>query len=262
MSSILDQIARDKRTWVQQCKQQRSEQSLLRDIGSDQPLDFTAALQRNIAAKKTTVIAEVKKASPSKGLIRADFKPKEIATAYVRGGAICLSVLTDKPYFQGSDAIFRDVRACVDVPLLRKDFMLDPYQVIEARTLGADCILLIMAMIEDALAAELSATAQEMGLSILVEVHNHAEMERAMRLDLPLLGINNRNLHTFETSLATTLDMLQAIPKDKTIITESGIYHPDDIERMQQAGVYGFLIGESLMRQDDVEKALQHILMA
>lgn len=261
MSSILDRIAQDKRLWVKQCKQQRSEQSLWDEARHYTPLAFAQSLQESIAAQKTTVIAEVKKASPSKGLIRENFDPQAIAKAYQQAGACCLSVLTDQPYFQGSDAIFRDVRACVNLPLLRKDFMLDPYQVIEARALGADCILIIMAMIDDTLAAELSAAAQELGLSVLVEVHNHQEMARAMRLEQPLLGINNRNLHTFETSLETTLDMLAAIPDDKTIITESGIYTPKDIQRMQEAGIYGFLIGESLMRQDNVEQALKKLLL-
>jgi len=260
MSSILDRIAHDKRLWVQQCKKKHSEQTLLREASHYTPCNFTTAVQENIAAQHTTIIAEIKKASPSKGLIRADFNPTSIAKAYQQAGATCLSVLTDAPYFQGSDAIFREVRACVDLPLLRKDFMLDPYQIVEARHLGADCILLIMAMIDDTLAAELTATAQEMGLSILVEVHNHQEMDRAMRLELPLLGINNRNLHTFDTSLDTTLDMLKNIPEPKTIITESGIYQPNDIKIMQQAGVYGFLIGESLMRQEHVEQALRTLL--
>ncbi|MDQ6963003.1 MAG: indole-3-glycerol phosphate synthase TrpC [Mariprofundaceae bacterium] len=261
MSSILDQIAQDKRLWVKKCKQQRSEQSLLHASKDYNPLDFTQALQDNITTQQTTVIAEVKKASPSKGLIREDFDPTAIAQAYQKAGATCLSVLTDQPYFQGSDTIFREVRACVELPLLRKDFMLDPYQVIEARVLGADCILIIMAMVDDTLAAELSAAAKDMGLSVLVEVHNHIEMKRAMRLELPLLGINNRDLHTFDTSLDTTINMLQDIPSDKTIITESGIHHPKDIQRMQDAGVYGFLIGESLMRQANVEQALKALLL-
>jgi Indole-3-glycerol phosphate synthase len=224
------------------------------------PLGFDAALAGRIAQKRNAVIAEVKKASPSKGVIRTDFDPVVIACAYAQAGATCLSVLTDEEYFQGSDEYIRQIRQAVALPILRKDFMLDPYQIIEARGMGADAILLILAMLSDAQAAELAATAREQGLAILPEVHNKEELERALLLDTRLIGINNRNLHDFSISLETTIELLPDIPHDKTLITESGIHTPADIRRMNEADVYGFLVGESLMRQADPGEALKSLL--
>jgi len=260
MSSILRDIATCKRQWVAACKQRTSEAELLARAAHCSPLDFAGALVKRIAARENAVIAEIKKASPSRGVIRADFDAASIARAYEQGGAVCLSVLTDEQYFQGADAYLAAARAAVRLPILRKDFMLDPWQVIEARALGADAILIIMAMVDDALAAELCAAASEQGLSVLPEVHDHDELARALRLDTPLLGINNRDLHSFATRLETTLDMLADIPAGKAVITESGIFTPADIRTMNDAGVYGFLIGESLMRAPDPGAALSQLL--
>ncbi len=260
MSSILHEIAAYKREWVKSCKQKVSEQTLLSQTKGMQPLDFAGALIERISKQENAVIAEVKKASPSKGIIREDFHPVNIAKAYEQGGATCLSVLTDVKYFQGDDQFVRDIRGQVNIPVLRKDFMIDPYQIVEARAMGASCILMIMAMIEDSLAQELCATAHELGLSVLPEVHDAKELERAMDLDTPLLGINNRNLHTFDITLQTTLDLLAEIPDERTVITESGIFTHDDIQMMNQHDVYGFLVGESLMRQNDPEQALKQLL--
>jgi len=209
---------------------------------------------------KNAVIAEVKKASPSKGVIRADFDPVAIAKSYADGGATCLSVLTDEKYFQGMDDYVRAIRKAVELPILRKDFMLDPYQVIEARAMGADAILVILAMVDDTLAAELTACAREHGLSVLPEVHNAEELDRAMKLDTRLIGINNRNLHSFETTLQTTMTLCAQIEGERTVITESGIFTREDIKAMNHSNVYGFLIGESLMRQDDPGAALRRLL--
>jgi len=260
MSSILNEIAAYKREWVASCKQKVSEASLLERARMHQPLDFAAALSNKVALKQNSVIAEVKKASPSKGIIRADFDPVTIAKSYEKGGATCLSVLTDVKYFQGADSYVSDIRQAVNIPILRKDFMLDPYQIVEARALGADAILIILAMVDDVLAGELAAAAREQGLSILPEVHNAVELERALKLDTQLIGINNRNLHTFETSLDTTIELLAELPEDKTVITESGIFTRADIAHMNAAGVYGFLIGESLMRQPEPGKALAELI--
>jgi len=260
MNSILKEIAAYKRQWVAQCKIQTSEAELLLRAKKYTPRDFSAALIKHIASGKNAVIAEVKKASPSKGVIRADFDPVGIATTYQRGGACCLSVLTDEKYFQGADAFVTQIRAAVSLPILRKDFMLDAYQVVEARALGADAVLIILAMLDDAQAAEIAAAAREMGLSILPEVHNRQELERALLLNTQLIGINNRNLHDFSTSLDTTIELLADIGDEKTVITESGIHTADDMRRMNQAGVSGFLIGESLMRQADPGQALAELL--
>ncbi len=260
MSSILNEIASYKREWVKSCKAKVSEQALITQTKNIQPLDYAGALIERISKQENAVIAEVKKASPSKGIIREDFHPVNIAKAYEQGGATCLSVLTDVKYFQGDDQFVRDIREQVNIPILRKDFMLDPYQIVEARAMGASCILLIMAMIEDSLAQELCAAAKELELSVLPEVHDTKELERAMDLDTPLLGINNRNLHTFDITLQTTLDLLTEIPNERTVITESGIFTHDDIQQMNQHDVYGFLVGESLMRQDDPKQALKQLL--
>jgi len=260
MSSILNEIAAYKRQWVQQCKARTSENELLQRSQAYQPRGFAAALQTRIAAKKNAVIAEVKKASPSKSIIRADFDPVGIAESYANGGATCLSVLTDEKYFQGSDRFLEDIRSAVELPILRKDFMLDSYQVVEARALGADAILIILAMLDDAQAADIAAAARDMQLSILPEVHNAQELDRALRLETQLIGINNRNLHDFSTSLNTTNELLAGLGQEKTVITESGIHTPADIQRMNSAGVHGFLIGESLMRQPNPGDALTKLL--
>ncbi len=260
MTSILNEIAEYKRDWVARCKQQCSESELLSLASLRNPLNFAGALQTRVGKQHSAVIAEVKKASPSRGVIRPDFDPVAIATSYENGGATCLSVLTDVKYFQGSDAYVTSIRDAVALPVLRKDFMLDTYQIIEAKAMGADAILVIMAMLDDGLAAELTSCARELGLSVLPEVHNAAELERALRLDTQLIGINNRNLHTFETTLDTTMSLLKQIGADKTVITESGIFSRDDIRQMNRAGVFGFLIGESLMRQPDPGAALQQLL--
>lgn len=259
MSSILNEIAAYKRDWVTACKQKHSESELSQLAGTYQPLDFTGALTSRVSKQENAVIAEVKKASPSKGIIRADFDPVMIAQSYETGGATCLSVLTDVKYFQGADAYVQSIRKAVNLPILRKDFMLDPYQIIEARTMGADAILIILAMLDDVQAAELTACATELGLSVLPEVHNAEELDRAMELDTQLMGINNRNLHNFETTLDTTISLLSQIHKERTVITESGIFTPEDIRLMNANDVYGFLIGESLMRQPDPGKALSRL---
>lgn len=260
MSSILNEIADYKRQWVATCKENISEQTLIERAKQYTPHDFTAALSGRISQKKNAVIAEVKKASPSKGMIREDFDPVWIANSYASAGAACLSVLTDVKYFQGADDYVRAIRKEVNVPILRKEFIVDPYQIVEAREMGADAILIILAMVDDVLASELAQTASELGLSVLPEVHNAEELERALKLDTELIGINNRDLHNFETSLQTTLSLLTDIPEGHTVITESGIFTTGDIEQMNQAGIYGFLIGESLMRQPVPGDALKALL--
>jgi len=262
MSSILNEIAGYKREWVTACKQRLGETDLLKLAADYTPRDFSAALAGHIARKKNAVIAEVKKASPSKGIIRADFDPVAVARAYAQSGACCLSVLTDEKYFQGSDEYLRQIRRVVDLPILRKDFMLDPYQIVEARAMGADAILLIMAMLSDAQASELAAAARDQGLSILPEVHDRRELERALLLDTRLIGINNRNLHDFSISLETTVGLLPSIPQDRLLVTESGIHTHADVCRMNEAGVFGFLVGESLMRQADPGAALDALLIS
>ncbi|WP_278958388.1 indole-3-glycerol phosphate synthase TrpC [Aquipseudomonas alcaligenes] len=213
---------------------------------------FARALQERVARKQAAVIAEVKKASPSKGVLREHFVPAEIARSYEAGGAACLSVLTDIDFFQGADEYLQQARAACSLPVIRKDFMIDPYQVVEARAIGADCILLIVSALDDVRMAELAATAKDVGLDVLVEVHDGAELERALNtLDTPLVGINNRNLHTFEVSLETTLDLLPRIPSDRLVITESGILTRTDVELMEINRVYSFLVGEAFMRAEE-----------
>ncbi len=260
MSSILREIAACKREHVARRKREVTEQALLQQGAARTPLDFTGALRRKVDAGENAVIAEVKKASPSKGVIRPDFDPVAIAQSYANGGAACLSVLTDERYFQGADDYLRAIRASVGLPILRKDFMVDPWQVLEARAIGADAILIILAMVDDALAAELAAAAKEQGLAVLPEVHDAAELERALALDAALIGINNRDLHTFDTRLDTTLSLLPAIPAGRIVVTESGIAARADIARMNEAGVHAFLIGESLMRQPDPGDALRALI--
>ncbi len=260
MTSILTEIAAYKRSLVARHKRNISEQALLRQAQNHTPLDFAGALAGYISRQRTAIIAEVKKASPSKGVIRSDFTPVAIAQAYEKAGACCLSVLTDEKYFQGRDAYLSEIRGAVELPILRKDFMLDTYQVVEARAIGADAILIIMAMVDDALAADLCTAATEQGLSVLPEVHDQAELERALRLGTRLIGINNRNLHSFETRLETTLELLPHVPADRAVVTESGIHTQADIRRMRDAGIHGFLVGEALMRQPDPGRALASLL--
>jgi indole-3-glycerol phosphate synthase len=220
---------------------------------------FVDALNARVLAGGAAVIAEIKKASPSKGLLRVDFDPAGIAASYARGGATCLSVLTDRDFFQGSEADLIQARTACDLPVIRKDFTLDPYQVYEARSMGADCILLIAACLDDAQLADLSGLATELGLDVLVEVHDAEELDRAARVPGRLLGINNRNLRTFEVSLETTIGLLNRVPEGRLAVTESGILSPGDVARMRHHGVHAFLVGEAFMRADDPGAELQRL---
>jgi len=253
MSDILNKILAVKAEEVAAAMQQRSLASLRSEVENDQQLrdglrGFEGSLRGKIAAGRAGVIAEVKKASPSKGVLRADFDPAAIALSYEEHGAACLSVLTDVQFFQGAPEYLQQARAACELPVLRKDFMVDPYQVYQARSWGADAILLIVAALDHGLMAELEACAHELGMDVLVEVHDGAELDAALRLNTRLLGINNRNLRTFETSLQNTLDLLPRIPKDKLVVTESGILNADDVRRMREANVHAFLVGEAFMR--------------
>jgi indole-3-glycerol phosphate synthase len=264
MSDILQRIVAVKHQEVAEARAERDLASLRRDAehsaadhGAIRPRGFERALRAKIAAGRAAVIAEIKKASPSKGVLREDFDPPVIASSYAEAGAACLSVLTDRQFFQGAPEYLAQARAACELPVLRKDFLVDPHQVYEARVMGADCILLIVSALEDALMAELEACALSLGMDVLVEVHDGEELDRALRLKTPLLGINNRNLRTFEVSLQTTLDLLPRIPADRLVVTESGILAREDVQRMRAADVHAFLVGEAFMRAPDPGKALR-----
>ena len=248
---ILKKILATKALEVAKRKSRMSLANLEEIAGSvENPRGFGNALQSKVQSKKPAIIAEIKKASPSKGIIRENFQPVEIAKDYGMNGATCLSVLTDKEYFQGSEVYLQMVRQACPLPTLRKDFMIDPYQIHESRALGADCILLIVAALADQQMQELAATATQLGMDVLVEVHNQVELESALTLETPLIGINNRNLRSFETSLQTTLDLISLIPDDRLIITESGIHTQEDVQLMLDNDIYGFLVGEAFMRSE------------
>ena len=262
MSDVLERICADKAAHVAARKRATPLGALEARAAALGPArGFHSALD-TAAADGFALICEIKKASPSKGLIRKDFDAPALARAYRAGGATCLSVLTDEPYFQGRDDDLTVARAAADLPVLRKDFMLDPYQIVESRALGADCVLLIMAALGDAQAAELAAVARSLGMDVLVEVHDGAQLDRALGLDCRLIGINNRNLKTLEVDLATTEELAPRVPRDRLPVAESGLHERADLERMTAAGARAFLIGESLMRQADVAAATAALLSA
>ncbi|MDT8399471.1 MAG: indole-3-glycerol phosphate synthase TrpC [Pseudomonadales bacterium] len=259
-STILKEILDRKVQEIRERRQAVSQAELEASIKDMEPCrGFAHAVAERIAHKRPAVIAEIKKASPSKGILRKDFDPEAIAISYAVNGATCLSVLTDVDFFQGHDSYLNVVRSSCKLPLLRKDFMIDPYQIVESRALGADCVLLIVAALDVSRLQELAATARECGLDFLVEIHNRQELELALDLGADLLGINNRDLHTFKTSLNITYDLLPEVPEQVSVITESGILAREDVMEMLEHGVYGFLIGESFMRAPEPGKKLKEL---
>lgn len=252
MSDILNKILNTKRAEVQAAMVEKPLVQLRKETDkASPPRNFAGAIHAKLVANKPAVIAEIKKASPSKGVIREDFNPAEIAKSYEKGGAACLSVLTDSQYFQGSADYLKQARAAVKLPVLRKDFMIDPYQIYESRAMGADCILLIVAALELKQMRELEQLSHDLGMAVLVEVHDGDELELALQLETPLIGINNRNLRTFDVTLDTTLSLLARVPDDRCVITESGIFTSDDVALMRSNHVNTFLVGEAFMRQPD-----------
>ena len=260
MANILDRILAVKVQEIAAARRVMSETALLRQIeAADKPRDFVGAMRAKIDAGDAAVIAEIKKASPSKGVLRADFDPPAIAESYASGGAACLSVLTDRQFFQGAPEYLQAARDASGLPALRKDFIVAPYQVYESRAMGADCILLIVSALDDESMHELEALAIDLGLAVLVEVHDETELERALKLRTPLIGINNRNLRTFEVSLDTTIDLMDRIPDDRIAVTESGIATKIDVRKLRSYDVNAFLIGEAFMRADDPGAALREL---
>ena len=260
MNDVLARICAVKREHLTRRKAELPLPRLLSSLPDEPPRGFANALAQAHSAGRHALIAEIKKASPSKGLIRADFDPPALARAYAAGGAACLSVLTDEPFFQGRDTYLAAARAAVPLPALRKDFLLDPWQVAESRMLGADCVLLIMACLDDSVAAELAAAAADLGMDVLVEAHDENEVERALRLPGTLLGINNRNLKTLAVDLAVFERLARIAPRDRLLVAESGLYTHADLVRMGTAGARAFLVGESLMREPDVTAATRRLL--
>jgi indole-3-glycerol phosphate synthase len=261
MSDILEKIVAVKRDELAVAKRRRGLASLRRDaetLGGQR--DFVAALRQHVARGSAAVIAEIKKASPSRGVLREDFRPAEIAASYDRHGAAALSVLTDETFFQGSAAYLEAARAASSAPVLRKDFTIDSYQLFEARAMAADAVLLIAAILDDVQLADFEAVAIALGLAVLVEVHDERELDRSLRLATPLIGINNRNLHNFETSLETTLSMSTRIPRERLVVSESGIHTVADVKRLRDAGVHAFLVGEAFMRAADPGLALAALI--
>jgi len=259
-ATILDEIIERKWQEVAERSTSRSLSDLQAESAAQAPCrGFAAAMLSRVETGKPAVIAEIKRASPSKGLIRADFHPADIAASYEQGGASCLSVLTDADYFQGSEAYLQEARAACQLPVIRKDFLVDPYQVVEARAIGADCVLLIVAALEDTQMAELNAAARELYMDVLIEVHNRDELERSLPLGNPLVGINNRDLRNFETRLETTWELLEHIPSDRLVVTESGIHTRADVEAMRQHEVHAFLVGEAFMRADEPGEKLAEL---
>lgn len=261
LPTVLEKILDTKRREIAQRSEHVSLGQLQRQIDSnaDTPRGFVAAMQRALGEGRSAVISEVKKASPSKGVIRENFVPTDIAVAYEKGGASCLSVLTDQDYFQGSEAYLVAARNATKLPVIRKDFLIDVYQIAEARAIGADCVLLIAAALDDAQLAVLDAAAKTLGMDVLMEVHNAEELERVLPFNNCLVGINNRNLHTFETRLETTLELLEMVPDDHIVVTESGIHTPQDVALMRENGVNSFLVGEAFMRAEDPGEALTRL---
>ncbi len=258
--TILRNIIARKHEEVAERRAHISEAGLLAQAGqADAPRGFTEAIRQRVERNEPAVIAEIKKASPSKGVIREHFVPAEIARSYEQGGAACLSVLTDKDFFQGDEAYLQQARAACSLPVIRKDFLVDTYQIVEARAIGADCVLLIAASLQDTQMQELAACAASLGMDVLVEVHDRSELERALKLPTRLLGINNRNLHTFDVTLETTYGLLADIPDDRIVVTESGIFTREDVAGMRGRGVHSFLVGEAFMRADDPGSELRRL---